>query len=76
MVGIEILDPSGCQRAGLLARTPDPDDGRGVRVFLTPLGEERITRILQRNVLELDRLELQKIDDALREFLRETVSAK
>lgn len=34
------------ERAGLVARTPDPDDRRGVRVSLTALGRDRVDAAL------------------------------
>jgi len=43
-------------RAGLLARTRDPDDARMVRLELTALGEDRIARLSAEHLVELNRL--------------------
>jgi DNA-binding MarR family transcriptional regulator len=42
------------ERAGLIERHPDPDDGRAVRIRLTPLGEDRARRAVGA-VIEADR---------------------
>lgn len=42
-----------CERAGLVRRTPDPEDGRQVRVTLTERGEEILGRLSQWNRSEL-----------------------
>jgi DNA-binding MarR family transcriptional regulator len=36
--------------AGLIARTPDPDDGRGVRVALTPSGLALVHQVRDRKI--------------------------
>ncbi len=59
------------ERAGTIARRPDPDDGRITRVYLTPLGRDR-ERELQRvlgaviggvlnTIPEADRRELERL---------------
>ena len=45
-----------CAAAGLLARGPDADDRRQVRVTLTPKGEEILRDLSQRNLTELKNL--------------------
>ena len=50
-----------CQAAGLVARTPDPEDRRLVRVTLTTRGEEVLDRLSWRNVNEL-----RSLDEALK----------
>jgi DNA-binding MarR family transcriptional regulator len=44
------------ERAGLLRRNRDRDDGRVVRLVLTPLGEDRIARLSELHVAELAQL--------------------
>ena len=44
------------ERAGLLRRNRDRDDGRVVRLALTPLGEDRIARLSELHVAELAQL--------------------
>lgn len=41
---------------GLVRKEPDPDDGRRVRVLLTPLGAEIVTRLTVRHRERLRRL--------------------
>jgi DNA-binding MarR family transcriptional regulator len=56
-----------CARAGLVERSPDPDDRRQVRVSLTPKGEGLLTRLSSRN-----RRELRTLSQALKApFLEE-----
>jgi DNA-binding MarR family transcriptional regulator len=43
-------------KAGLLARTRDPDDARMVRLELTELGEDRIAQLSAEHLVELNRL--------------------
>jgi DNA-binding MarR family transcriptional regulator len=45
--------------AGLLVRLPDPDDGRVVRLSLTPLGTKRIEQLTELHMQELARLQPQ-----------------
>ena len=44
------------ERAGLLRRSRDHDDGRVVRLTLSPLGEDRIARLSELHLAELARL--------------------
>jgi DNA-binding MarR family transcriptional regulator len=44
------------ERAGLLRRNRDRDDGRVVRLALTPLGEDRIARLSELHLAELAQL--------------------
>lgn len=44
------------ERAGLVSRNRDPDDGRVVRLVLTPLGEDRISRLSELHLAELAQL--------------------
>ena len=44
------------ERAGLLRRSRDRDDGRVVRLILSPLGEDRIARLSELHLAELTRL--------------------
>jgi DNA-binding MarR family transcriptional regulator len=44
------------ERAGLLRRNRDPDDGRVVRLILTPRGEDRIARLSELHLAELAQL--------------------
>jgi DNA-binding MarR family transcriptional regulator len=43
--------------AGLISRTPDPDDHRRVRLRLTPNGARKLARLSRRHLEELDQLE-------------------
>lgn len=53
------------ERAGLISRHPDPDDGRAVRIRLTPLGEDRARRAVAA-VIEADRAFLAPLDESER----------
>jgi DNA-binding MarR family transcriptional regulator len=44
------------ERAGLVVRTPDPDDRRGVLVQLTPQGRELVDRAVESHVANESRL--------------------
>ncbi|WP_185949458.1 MarR family winged helix-turn-helix transcriptional regulator [Microbispora sp. KK1-11] len=44
------------QAAGLLARLPDPEDGRGVRVRLTDTGRDLLERSVEDHVRGLESL--------------------
>jgi DNA-binding MarR family transcriptional regulator len=46
-----------CERAGLVQRSPDPEDRRQVRVLLTEQGEEILERLSARNRRELRALQ-------------------
>jgi DNA-binding MarR family transcriptional regulator len=52
---VELIDRA--QAAGLLERHADPDDGRAVRLGLTPSGEERLAKLAAAHLEELARLE-------------------
>jgi DNA-binding MarR family transcriptional regulator len=54
------------ERAGLIARTPDPADGRGVRVRLTARGEQLAEQALQA-VIAADEAFLQPLDQRQRD---------
>jgi DNA-binding MarR family transcriptional regulator len=54
------------QRAGLIRRTPDPADGRGVRVRLTARGERLAEQALQA-VIAADEAFLQPLDQRQRD---------
>ena len=55
-----------CEAAGLVRRSPDPDDRRVVHVALTPRGEEVLEEITAQNLGELRALgQLTKDLDAL-----------
>ncbi|HEX6339045.1 MAG TPA: MarR family transcriptional regulator [Jiangellaceae bacterium] len=54
------------QRAGLIRRTPDPADGRGVRVRLTTRGERLAKQALQA-VIAADEAFLQPLDQRQRD---------
>lgn len=47
---------SRCERAGLVRRATDPDDRRQVRVYLTPAGAHRLTRLARVHRDELQSL--------------------
>lgn len=47
---------SRCERAGLVRRETDPDDRRQVRVYLTEVGEHRLTRLARVHRDELQSL--------------------
>ncbi len=47
-----------CERASLVARSPDPDDRRQVRVSLTDKGERILAGLSARNLRELHALRL------------------
>lgn len=47
---------SRCEEAGLVRREPDPEDRRQVRVRLTDVGEERLTRLAKLHRQELQSL--------------------
>jgi DNA-binding MarR family transcriptional regulator len=53
------------EQAGLIARTPDPADGRGVRVRLTARGERLAEQALQA-VIAADKAFLQPLDQRRR----------
>ena len=53
---VELVDRAAA--AGLLRRSADPDDGRVVRLKLTPAGKERLEKIASENFRELGRLRL------------------
>ncbi|HEY3265488.1 MAG TPA: MarR family transcriptional regulator [Armatimonadota bacterium] len=44
------------EAAGLVARRPDPRDGRGVAVHLTPRGDDILARLSQQHMAELTRM--------------------
>jgi DNA-binding MarR family transcriptional regulator len=54
------------ERAGLIRRTPDPADGRGVRVRLTTRGEQLAQQALQA-VIAADKAFLQPLDQHQRD---------
>lgn len=56
------------QRAGLIERRPNPRDGRGVLVRLTPLGKEIASDALPR-VMEIQASGIQGLDDPQRSHL-------
>jgi DNA-binding MarR family transcriptional regulator len=58
---VELVDRA--EAAGLIKRSPDPDDGRVVRLGLTASGKQRLERVAAVNYRELEQLEL--ISDAL-----------
>lgn len=47
-----------CEEAGLIARTPDPNDRRQVRLTVTERGEEILSRLAEHNRGELEALRL------------------
>lgn len=51
---VELIDRA--VTAGLVRRTADPDDARVVRIALTPLGDELVTRLTEAHLAELDDL--------------------
>jgi DNA-binding MarR family transcriptional regulator len=54
------------ERAGLIRRTPDPADGRGVRVLLTSRGEQLAQEALQA-VIAADKAFLEPLDQHQRD---------
>jgi MarR family transcriptional regulator for hemolysin len=60
----------GLERAGLIARSRDPDDRRVVRAELTPAGDERFTA-LRRAATAFDRRLRSGLDEAEERELRE-----
>jgi DNA-binding MarR family transcriptional regulator len=56
------------EREGLVSRAPDPDDGRAVRVVLTPAGAERVDAVLAERATALAG-RLGALDDGERETL-------
>jgi DNA-binding MarR family transcriptional regulator len=54
------------ERAGLIARTPDPADGRGVRVRLTARGERLAEQALQA-IIAADKAFLEPLDQRRRD---------
>jgi DNA-binding MarR family transcriptional regulator len=54
------------ERTGLIRRTPDPEDGRGVRVRLTSRGKRLAERALQA-VIAADKAFLQPLDQSERD---------
>ncbi|HEV7808668.1 MAG TPA: MarR family transcriptional regulator [Solirubrobacteraceae bacterium] len=54
------------ERAGLITRTPDPHDGRAVRVHLTPQGERLAKQALDA-VLAIDEAFLEPLDQSQRD---------
>jgi DNA-binding MarR family transcriptional regulator len=56
------------EREGLVSRAPDPDDGRAVRVVLTPGGAERVDAVLAERATALAG-RLGALDDGERETL-------
>ena len=53
---VELVDRASA--AGLLRRSPDPDDGRVVRLSLTENGRARLERVASENYQELGTLQL------------------
>ena len=53
---VELVDR--VEAAGLIRRRADPDDGRVVRLSLTPVGRQRLDRVASANFQELSQLEL------------------
>ena len=53
---VELVDRAAA--GGLLKRSPDPDDGRVVRLRLTAAGRERLERVASVNFRELGHLRL------------------
>jgi DNA-binding MarR family transcriptional regulator len=57
-----------CERAGLVQRTPDPEDGRQLRIVLTEQGDARLREVSLGNRNELARLrqalQVSFLDDA------------
>jgi len=53
---VELVDRAAA--GGLVKRTPDPDDGRVVRLSLTAVGRNRLDRVASVNFRELGRLRL------------------
>jgi DNA-binding MarR family transcriptional regulator len=56
------------ERAGLIRRTPDPADGRGVRVRLTTRGEQLAQQALQA-VIAADKAFLEPLDEHQRDLV-------
>ncbi|MDF2898899.1 MAG: transcriptional regulator [Rhodococcus erythropolis] len=75
-LGLEIgLDRSGVSRratrlevAGLLSRSPDPSDGRAVKLELTPRGHTAVETLRTRLASEIDELLQDWTDDETRLF--------
>ena len=61
-VGLKLATPTisvsvrQLEKAGFLTRQPDPDDGRAVRLFLTPSGQELHQRTLEFRCQKFERL--------------------
>ena len=51
---VELIDRA--EAAALVQRCPDKDDGRVIRIRLTPVGEERLSRLSTAHLSELRRL--------------------
>ena len=58
---VELVDRA--EAAGLIKRSPDPDDGRVVRLALTAVGRQQLDRVAAANYQDLSRLQL--LSDAL-----------
>lgn len=60
------------EHKGLVAREPNTDDRRGVRVRLTPEGMERVSGALA-DLLDFERQLLERVDPATREQLADAL---
>lgn len=45
------------EKAGFVERSPDPNDRRGVRVFLTTVGRELVDQVIEARFAEADHIE-------------------
>ncbi len=59
---------AGMEHGGLIARQAEPGDRRSLRVYLTPLGEEK-SRLTQQAFEDLEALALRGLDQSQRQTL-------
>ncbi|MBI3690870.1 MAG: MarR family transcriptional regulator, partial [Mycolicibacterium aromaticivorans] len=60
--------------AGLVARTPDPDDARAVRIRITPAGKTMLTQVRADRAAVIDP-RIERLSDEDREILSTAVGA-
>jgi DNA-binding MarR family transcriptional regulator len=62
------------ENAGLVARTPDPDDARAVRIRITPQGQKMLARVRADRAAVIDP-RIERLSDEDREILSTALGA-